>query len=111
MSTHRNDVAMSFNLVQELNKQSTEHAALQRQQLQISEQELVRFQQTELKTYAPTGTTPSKRDFVYPRTLVATSPHQEIVKRYRQEQDWSDLDTTATIDEVVKDVCMYTGNP
>ncbi|XP_016934527.2 kinesin-like protein Klp61F [Drosophila suzukii] len=90
---------VATDLVQELNKQSTEHAALQRQQLQISEQELVRFQQTELKTYAPTGTTPSKRDFVYPRTLVATSPHQEIVKRYRQEQDWSDLDTTATIDE------------
>ncbi|XP_016956669.1 kinesin-like protein Klp61F [Drosophila biarmipes] len=90
---------VATDLVQELNKQTTEHAALQRQQLQISEQELVRFQQTELKTYAPTGTTPSKRDFVYPRTLVATSPHQEIVKRYRQEQDWSDLDTTATIDE------------
>ncbi|KAH8349753.1 hypothetical protein KR084_005344 [Drosophila pseudotakahashii] len=90
---------VATDLVQELNRQSTEHAALQRQQLQISEQELVRFQQTELKTYAPTGTTPSKRDFIYPRTLVATSPHQEIVRRYRQEQDWSDLDTTATIDE------------
>ncbi|XP_017063532.1 kinesin-like protein Klp61F [Drosophila eugracilis] len=90
---------VATDLVQVLTRQTTEHAALQRQQLQICEQELVRFQQTELKTYAPTGTTPSKRDFVYPRTLVATSPHQEIVRRYRQEQDWSDLDTTATIDE------------
>ncbi|KAH8375487.1 hypothetical protein KR200_003162, partial [Drosophila serrata] len=85
--------------VLEMTRQTTEHGALQRQQLQICEQEVTRFQQSELKTYAPTGTTPSKRDFVYPRSLVATSPHQDIVRRYRQEQDWSDLDTTATIDE------------
>ncbi|KAH8303676.1 hypothetical protein KR018_011135, partial [Drosophila ironensis] len=91
--------SLASDLVQELTRQNTEHAAKQRQQLQICEQEVVRFQQNELKTYAPTGTTPSKRDFVYPRTLVATSPHQDIVKRYRQEQDWSDLDTTAPIDE------------
>uniref|UniRef100_A0A6P4F9W8 Kinesin-like protein Klp61F n=1 Tax=Drosophila rhopaloa TaxID=1041015 RepID=A0A6P4F9W8_DRORH len=91
---------VATDLVQELSRQSSEHAALQKQQLQICEQELVRFQQNELKTYAPTGTTPSKRDFIYPRTLVATSPHQEIVRRYRQEQDWSDLDTTAPIDEL-----------
>ncbi|KAH8380345.1 hypothetical protein KR009_010143, partial [Drosophila setifemur] len=95
----RGHSAVASDLVQELTRQTTEHAALQRQQLQICEQELVRFQQSELKTYAPTGTTPSKRDFVYPRSLVATSPHQEIVRRYRQEQDWSDLDTTAPIDE------------
>ncbi|KMY96772.1 kinesin-like protein Klp61F [Drosophila simulans] len=90
---------VATDLVQESNRQFSEHFELQQQQLRICEQELVRFQQSELKTYAPTGTTPSKRDFVYPRTLVATSPHQEIVRRYRQEQDWSDLDTTATIDE------------
>ncbi|XP_017060047.1 kinesin-like protein Klp61F [Drosophila ficusphila] len=90
---------VATDLVQELSRQTNEHAALQRQQLQICEQELVRFQESELKTYAPTGTTPSKRDFIYPRTLVSTSPHQDIVRRYRQEQDWSDLDTTATIDE------------
>ncbi|KAI8039156.1 kinesin-like protein Klp61F [Drosophila gunungcola] len=90
---------VATDLVQELTRQTTEHAALQRQQLQTCEQEIVRFQQNELKTYTPTGTTPSKRDFIYPRTLVATSPHQEIVKRYRQEHDWSDLDTTAPIDE------------
>ncbi|EDV39516.1 uncharacterized protein Dana_GF10068 [Drosophila ananassae] len=95
----RGHSAVASDLVQELTRQTNEHAALQRQQLQICEQELVRFQQNELKTYAPTGTTPSKRDFVYPRSLASTSPHQDIVKRYRQEQDWSDLDTTATIDE------------
>lgn len=97
----RGHATLASDLVLELTRQTTEHVALQRQQLQICEQEVMRFQQSELKTYAPTGTTPSKRDFVYPRSLVATSPHQDIVRRYRQEQDWSDLDTTATIDEVI----------
>ncbi|XP_001352463.2 kinesin-like protein Klp61F [Drosophila pseudoobscura] len=90
---------VAVDLVEQLQQQTTEHETLQRQQLQICDQDVIRFQQNELKTYAPTGTTPSKRDFVYPRSLVATSPHQDIVRRYRQEQDWSDLDTTATIDE------------
>ncbi|KAH8297530.1 hypothetical protein KR054_001868, partial [Drosophila jambulina] len=90
---------LASDLVNEMTLQTTEHAALQRQQLLTCEQEVTRFQQSELKTYVPTGTTPSKRAFVYPRSLVATSPHQDIVRRYRQENDWSDLDTTATIDE------------
>ncbi|SPP84767.1 kinesin-like protein Klp61F [Drosophila guanche] len=94
---------VASDLVAELKRQTNEHETLQRQQLQNCEQDVIRFQQNELKTYAPTGTTPSKRDFVYPRSLVATSPHQDIVRRYRQEQDWSDLDTTATIDEGSED--------
>lgn len=47
------------------------------------------------------GSTPSKRMYIYPRILAATSPHENIVKRYREENNWSDLDTTATIDEEV----------
>ncbi|KAM8709621.1 hypothetical protein ACLKA7_016433 [Drosophila subpalustris] len=86
-------------LIDRLAEQMSQHATVQRQQLQTCQEHVSNFHQSELKTYAPTGATPSKRDFVYPRTLVATSPHQDIVRRYRQEQDWSDLDTTATIDE------------
>ncbi|XP_062135052.1 kinesin-like protein Klp61F [Drosophila sulfurigaster albostrigata] len=91
--------AITGELIEELAKQMNQHATVQRQQLQTCHESVSHFHQSELKTYAPTGATPSKRDFVYPRTLVATSPHQDIVRRYRQEQDWSDLDTTATIDE------------
>ncbi|EDW69394.1 kinesin-like protein Klp61F [Drosophila virilis] len=90
---------MTAELIEKLSEQTKQHAILQRQLQQTCHQDLSNFHQSELKTYAPTGTTPSKRDFIYPRTLAATSPHQDIVRRYRQEQDWSDLDTTATIDE------------
>ncbi|XP_017861740.1 PREDICTED: kinesin-like protein Klp61F [Drosophila arizonae] len=91
--------ALTADLINKLSNQTKQHAILQRQQLETCHKDLSNFHQSELKTYTPTGTTPSKRDFIYPRTLAATSPHQDIVRRYRQEQDWSDLDTTATIDE------------
>ncbi|KAM7355635.1 kinesin-like protein at 61F [Cochliomyia hominivorax] len=57
------------------------------------------FRRSELKTYTATGQTPSKKQFSYPRVLAETSPHSRIVKRFRQENDWSDLDTTVPIDE------------
>ncbi|KAH8415486.1 hypothetical protein KR222_000931, partial [Zaprionus bogoriensis] len=91
--------AIMHEITEKLAEQMKQHAAVQLQQLQTCHQEVSHFHQSELQTYAPTGATPSKRNFVYPRTLVATSPHQDIVRRYRMEQDWSDLDTTATIDE------------
>ncbi|XP_068142252.1 LOW QUALITY PROTEIN: kinesin-like protein Klp61F [Drosophila tropicalis] len=87
----------------ETKNQVTDHANNQRSQFQSCQELLDQFYQKEFKTYAPTGTTPSKRTFVYPRNLVCTLPHQDIVKRYRQEQDWSDLDTTAPIDELSDD--------
>lgn len=94
-------------LIDNLSEQMKHHSTVQHDQLQTCHEELSKFHQSELQTYAPTGATPSKRDFVYPRKLVATSPHQDIVRRYRQEQDWSDLDTTATIDEVSEKVVDY----
>lgn len=100
--------AITADLIEKLSEQTKQHAILQRQHQQTCHQDLSNFHQSELKTYAPTGTTPSKRDFIYPRTLAATSPHQDIVRRYRQEQDWSDLDTTATIDEVSHQLYVYT---
>ncbi|XP_037303415.1 kinesin-like protein Klp61F [Manduca sexta] len=33
--------------------------------------------------YEPSGKTPSRMDYRYPRTLVATSPHDRILKRFR----------------------------
>lgn len=92
--------ALTVELIDKLSEQMKQHTSVQHEQLQTCHQELSNFHQSELQTYTPTGATPSKRDFVYPRKLVSTSPHQDIVRRFRQEQDWSDLDTTATIDEV-----------
>ncbi|GAB0095548.1 Kinesin-like protein Klp61F [Sergentomyia squamirostris] len=36
----------------------------------------------DLKTYASTGETPGRKDFKYPRELVATSPHERILNRF-----------------------------
>lgn len=56
------------------------------------------FRESETKPYAPSGQTPSKREFSYPRVLASTSPHINIVKRYRQETDCSDLEMTINED-------------
>lgn len=34
--------------------------------------------------YCVTGNTPQRRDFSYPRVLVATSPHERILARFRE---------------------------
>ncbi|ALC44238.1 Klp61F [Drosophila busckii] len=95
--------AITSEIVEKLDEQCEQHATQQQQQLQSCQQQVHNFTQSELQTYAATGVTPSKRNYIYPRTLAVTSPHQEIVRRYRQEQDWSDLDTTAPIDEGSED--------
>lgn len=63
-------------------------------------EQLDAFQEKELQTYKPTGETPMKKEFKYPRTLACTSPHNAIIKRLREENEWSDLDATTVYDEV-----------
>ncbi|XP_037950330.1 kinesin-like protein Klp61F [Teleopsis dalmanni] len=75
------------------------YANLYKAQITNCAQDVNTFKDSELQVYKSTGATPSKRNFNYPRVLAATSPHNIIVKRFRQENEWSDLDTTATIDE------------
>lgn len=45
------------------------------------------FQQEELKIYQPTGQTPCKQEYSYPRKLAATSPHAKITKDYWQQHN------------------------
>lgn len=58
------------------------------------------FQMEELKSYTPTGQTPSKRDYNYPRVLAATSPHGKIVKDLWSTHNPADLNCSAIISEV-----------
>lgn len=58
------------------------------------------FQSKELQVYTPTGQTPMKKEFKYPRVLACTSPHNKIIKRLREENEWSDMDATIVCDEV-----------
>lgn len=43
------------------------------------------FCQNEVETYRPTGETPSKKNFSYPKTLSQTSPHGRILQRFRYD--------------------------
>lgn len=74
---------------------------------------LTAFQTDELRVYTPTGQTPNKRDYNYPRTLVATSPASNIVRRFWNEHDGSPLDCSMTICEVwlviTKLICICGG--
>lgn len=48
------------------------------------------------------GTTPAKREFNYPKTLAATSPHDRIIQRFWSAHNENDLDVSMSISEVSK---------
>ncbi|XP_012135049.2 mitochondrial ribosomal protein S9 isoform X1 [Megachile rotundata] len=43
-----------------------------------------KFFDEDLQRDVPTGTTPARREFSYPRQFIATSPHEQILQRFRQ---------------------------
>ncbi|XP_026738915.1 LOW QUALITY PROTEIN: kinesin-like protein Klp61F [Trichoplusia ni] len=49
-----------------------------------------RYLSQEYKVYEPTGSTPSRLEFRYPRQLAATSPHARILARLRMQPDNDD---------------------
>lgn len=52
--------------------------------LQQCNQDLEKFLDEDLWTDIPTGNTPVRREFSYPRVLAATSPHERILARFRE---------------------------
>ncbi|KAF7993833.1 hypothetical protein HCN44_011102 [Aphidius gifuensis] len=56
----------------------------------------------DLRKDQPTGSTPIKKDFKYPNQLVSTSPHERIIRRFRQNSPLNettldiDMDSTLT---------------
>lgn len=68
--------------------------------IKVCARRLQSFQKEEVKIYQPTGHTPSKRDYSYPRKLAATSPHAKIIKDYWQQHNGdTTLDCSAIISE------------
>ncbi|XP_061389996.1 kinesin-like protein Klp61F [Musca vetustissima] len=82
-----------------LQQKLKDYTKVYKEQIQTCSQDVETFRKNEVKTYTATGATPSKKEFKYPRVLAATSPHTNIVKRFRQENDWSDVDMTIPLDE------------
>ncbi|XP_058796802.1 kinesin-like protein Klp61F isoform X2 [Phymastichus coffea] len=55
-------------------------------QVNGTHEKIERFILEELRRDVATGTTPARREFNYPRRLIATSPHERIIKRFRETQ-------------------------
>lgn len=68
--------------------------------IEVCMNRLDNFQRNEMKVYTPSGQTPSKRDYQYPRVLAATSPHTKIIHEFWNNHDGSVLDCSAVISEV-----------
>ncbi|CAF4881148.1 unnamed protein product [Pieris macdunnoughi] len=52
--------------------------------------------QEQYAVYSPTGNTPARKEYKYPRDLAATSPHERIIARYRAAR-LEVLDDTDTV--------------
>lgn len=61
---------------------------------------LDKFQREEVQIYTPTGQTPAKREYQYPKKLAATSPHSKIIADFWSTHNPSDLECSAIISEV-----------
>lgn len=49
-------------------------------------EDVVKFLVEDIRHDVPTGQTPQRRDFAFPRYLAATSPHDRILERFNQER-------------------------
>ncbi|XP_054007710.1 kinesin-like protein Klp61F isoform X1 [Hylaeus anthracinus] len=54
------------------------------EQLHTVVDEINKFFDVEIQHYVPTGTTPAKKEFSYPRQFTITSPHERILQRFRE---------------------------
>lgn len=58
------------------------------------------FNQLDVLRYKSTGDTPARKDYKFNRNLVATSPHDKIIKRLRMEKGLSESQLDNTFAEV-----------
>lgn len=61
---------------------------------------LDKFQRDELQMYQPSGQTPTKCEYKYPKMLAATSPHSKIITDFWRTHNPSELECSAIISEV-----------
>lgn len=63
------------------------------------EKRLNSFRTTDIAVYKPSGETPAKSTYTYPRKLVATSPHAKILNDFWQNHDGNQLECSAIVNE------------
>lgn len=99
-------------VMQNLEQTQTEYQQMLSTDLDVCAQRLNKFHSNDLKIYKSTGETPSKRDYVFPKVLAATSPHAKIIKEFWENHDVDDLNCSAinTIPEVMMREKFVTSN-
>ncbi|XP_032682727.1 kinesin-like protein Klp61F [Odontomachus brunneus] len=59
-------------------------------QLHSIQQKVEKFLLEDVRHDTPTGLTPARKDYQYPRNLIATSPHERIIQRFRDARSYVD---------------------
>lgn len=70
--------------------------------IDFCQKRLKTFHNEELKAYTPSGQTPSKRDYQFPKALATTTPHRKIVADFWETHNPDDLNCSAIISEPTK---------
>lgn len=80
VNSHRHQLAnlegLSMDFVQSLT-----------QELRLRDQDMDKFLNEDMLKDVPTGQTPQRREYSYPRVFAATSPHERILERFRNTLD------------------------
>ncbi|CAK9807339.1 Kinesin-like protein Klp61F [Anthophora plagiata] len=86
------------------------------EQLQGTVHEINKFFDQDIQRDVPTGSTPARREFSYPRHFVETSPHERILQRFKEsrkfvestENDVSNDDIYISSDMPIKEIANST---
>ncbi|KOC58537.1 Bipolar kinesin KRP-130 [Habropoda laboriosa] len=78
-------------------------------QLQATVHEINKFFNQDIQRDIPTGSTPARKEFSYPRHFVETSPHERILQRFKEsrkcvETTENDDDTYTNNDITIKEI-------
>ncbi|XP_011138995.1 kinesin-like protein Klp61F isoform X2 [Harpegnathos saltator] len=57
-------------------------------QLRSIQQKVEKFLLEDVRRDTPTGLTPARKEYQYPRHIVATSPHERIIQRFREARSY-----------------------
>lgn len=85
---------------QSMQSTQTEYEIKLQSDIQHCASQLITFQKEELQMYKPSGDTPSKREYGFPRVLSATSPTAKIVQEFWHNPSTADLNCSAISLEV-----------
>lgn len=82
----------------------TEYSQSVSSELKTRTDDVESFLQSELRKDIPTGKTPQRKDFVYPKQLVKTDDHDELLGKFRTEYkpDPLILNLTETLDIIAE---------